>query len=110
MPQPRSTTSKASDQSQSHDGQTALKQQQSREQRPRPWEQRSAQTSPASDSYRQAEPSRVSQQPRAPLSQVQPPVQQPRPMQEVEHKESKEDLETPPDWLAPKVYKSSTLI
>lgn len=45
-----------------------------------------------------------------PVHAGQTTTQQPRPMQEVEHKEAKEEEQTPPDWLAPKVYRSSTLI
>lgn len=66
---------------------------QPREQKQRPWEQK--------------------QQPvRQPQSIPQPQQVQPRPIQEVEHKETttKDESETPPDWLSPKVYKSSTLI
>jgi hypothetical protein len=49
----------------------------------------------------------------APIQQTpvqQSQMQQPRPIQQVEHKETKEEPETPSDWLSPKVYKSSTLI
>lgn len=91
---------------------------QQREQRPRPWEQRqqpavaSAPEPIRTDVSRQnRDVQKNDQQPiRQPQPIAQPQQVQPKPMQEVEHKEMKEEPETPPDWLSPKVYKSSTLI
>lgn len=60
----------------------------------RPWEQKTEQP-------RQARPVHAGQ------AQQPSSMTQAKPLQEVERKEA---AETPPDWLAPKVYKSSTLI
>jgi hypothetical protein len=103
MPQPRQQTQNRDQQSRQQ------QQQQPREQRQqRPWEQR-----PQPQPKQQTVPtqpvvtSQPQQQPAAQPVQQPAPMQQP-PIQQVERKE--EDQETPPDWLAPKVYKSSTLL
>jgi hypothetical protein len=98
-------------------------QQQNQPRQQRPWEQRPQQQN---QPRQQMQQQRVSPMPQpAPVATSQP-VAAPQPMMmptpapmaqnpqkaahQVEHKEDKEDSETPPDWLAPKVYKSSTLI
>lgn len=80
------------------------RQQQTREPKQRPWEQRPQQQQRQQPIQQQAAPQPVA----APMPQPQP-MQQP-PVQQVERKEEKDEADTPPDWLAPKVYKSSTLI
>ncbi|MBP9719261.1 MAG: hypothetical protein KBD46_02235 [Candidatus Levybacteria bacterium] len=72
---------------------------------PRPTTQRGDQSQQPMQHMQQQQPVASSMPSQQPMQQ-----QQPRPMQEVEHKEAKEEPETPPDWLSPKVYKSSTLI
>jgi hypothetical protein len=72
----------------------------------KPWEPKPQQQPQQSRSQSPfTQPAPVAQQ-----QMQQPNMQQPRPIQQVEHKEVKEEPETPSDWLSPKVYKSSTLI
>ncbi len=82
----------------------------------KPWESKSQQARPQTSFMQQQSP--IQQQQMAPplqpttLRQDQnDQIMQPKPVQQVEHKDTKEEQpETPPDWLSPKVYKSSTLI
>lgn len=94
MPQPRAAQ------------QAAPRQQQAQQQpqKPRQWEQKTEQ--PRFNQPKQTQPQ--PQQHAAPAHQPSPMTAQ-KPIQEVEHKDEP-DQETPPDWLAPKVYKSSTLL
>jgi hypothetical protein len=101
MPQPRQQTPiRDQQQPRQQAMSTPRSDQQPREQRQRPWEQRPQQPQPRQQ-MPQSQPVSAPQQPQ--------PIQQP-PIQTVERKEEKEEPDTPPDWLAPKVYKSSTLI